>query len=693
MRSVAYRYLRLKAAEYGLFPDTKLGRLTLAFVVIDLFLVVLRRLLDLFQWSMPAGEALPPWIVFLTILVILFGTIVTLRWIRRYLLWRLRNRLIVTYMFIGLIPIVLLLSMVGLAGYLFAGQFGTYVVTAELRSETRALSSARHAVEHELKTDPSGVAAVVSSIEERFPLATIVAWNAGKPTVLHAPPASAEITMPAWVEPDHSFTGLALEKDQLSLRSFNRFGDTRAVVVSIPIDRAWLEQVASDLGRVSIYDIERSRNAPKQQGGVNITIKEDNGEQVAGEPKILLSGGALPPGRGRWDTASDFITPLRIDRWDDGKREYAYVRVRTRPSLLYAKLFASLGKDADAVMIALVGIAIFFGIIELFALFIGVGLTRSITRSVAALYRGTEHVNRGNFHYRIKVRGKDQLAELENSFNSMTANIEKLIAEQKEKERLQSELAIAQEVQDQLFPHQDIALSSLEVHGVCRAARMVSGDYYDFVPFGPHELGIAVGDISGKGISAALLMATVHSAVRAYELIEQNAAVAVAHGSAMTVEDGRFSPAETMSVLNRHLYRSTPAEKYATLFLGIFNGTTRTLTYANAGHLPPLIVGQDGDVRKLNVGGLVVGLFDNQAYDDQRIQLRPGDIFLAYSDGVTEPENEFGEFGEGRLLEIVREHRREPLAHISQAVTTAVQDWIGANEQPDDITVVLARVR
>ena len=148
-----------------------------------------------------------------------------------------------------------------------------------------------------------------------------------------------------------------------------------------------------------------------------------------------------------------------------------------------------------------------------------------------------------------------------------------------------------------------------------------------------------------------------------------------------------------LSLLNHQLYESTPAEKYATLFLGIYDGTRRTITYSNGGHLPPIVMSEDGSVRRLDRGGTVVGLFDNMSYEEGSLQLRRGEIFVAYSDGVTEPENDFGEFGEQRLIELLRENRELPLPRISEIVTAAVDDWIGANEQPDDITLVLARVR
>jgi len=316
-------------------------------------------------------------------------------------------------------------------------------------------------------------------------------------------------------------------------------------------------------------------------------------------------------------------------------------------------------------------------------------------------------VNRGDLTHRIEVKSKDQLASLETSFNSMTESLERLLREQKEKQRLESELAIAQEVQAQLFPRDPKTLESLELHGVCKPARTVSGDYYDFVSLGEEHLGIAVGDVSGKGISAALLMATIHSAVRVFELGAEPerrqlvVAGAAAIASAANTRAPRWSvaaeqtqsPADVLMLLNRHLYNSTAPEKYATLFLGIFDGITRKFIYSNGGHLPPFVIHDSGAARKLETGGLVVGLFPEIVLEEEEVSLSKGDMFVAFSDGVTEPENEFGEFGEERLLDLVRSNRHLSLERISEIVIAAVQDWIGDREQPDDVTLVLARVR
>ena len=389
--------------------------------------------------------------------------------------------------------------------------------------------------------------------------------------------------------------------------------------------------------------------------------------------------------------------------WDTGDTSSpAAIIVQTRVSKLYERLFGALGDFAPTVEFVLLFVAIIFGIIEIIALIISYRLTRTVTGAVAKLYEGTQHVNRGDFSHRIPVKSNDQVATLANSFNSMTASLEKLIEEQKQKQRLENELVIAQEVQAQLFPHEGVQLASLEVHGFFRPARTVSGDYYDFLTLDSDRLILAVGDISGKGISAALLMATIHSAVRALSMqdvpvLREPAAVGAALGSDVLVASGLrsldVSPGALLSLLNHQLYESTPPEKYATLFLGIYNGAERKLTYSNGGHLPPIIMSEDGSIRRLECGGTVVGLFDQRSYDEDSVELRRGEIFLAYTDGVTEPENDFGEFGEQRLIDLLRENRDLPLPRISEIVTAAVDDWIGANEQPDDVTLVLARAR
>ncbi len=719
-------YLRTRLTQLGWPPRTRVGRLAFFFLALDIVLFLAQKLVVLLKVS--SGASLTGWVNFLTSVAFTLVVWLAFRWLRDKLLWRLRNRLIVTYVFMGVIPIILLVTLALTAFYLFAGQFATYIVTSDLGSELKSIQAANTAIAHELAsrfqrdriTESLALEGLRKS-DKGWADRQVCVWLDGK-LLLNSSPHGHEYpapALPAFLK--MPFRDVVRDRDGLFLRAVDTVavadGKLR-VLSSEPLDQHLLEYLATNLGEVTLYGKGLTlRKVDPTQPGVHITtqsesdasirLRKSEGEYVLDTGKEPLvptyTAGTVPAPTRSGDRLVTFATSLFVVNWDTGDTNSpAAISVQTRISMLYNRLFAALGDFAPAIEFLLLFMAIAFAVIELVALIVGVGLTRTITRSVAKLYDATQHVNRGDLSHRIAVKSKDQLATLETSFNSMTASLEKLLAEQKEKQRLENELAIAQEVQAQLFPKEISQLESLEVHGFCRPARTVSGDYYDFLRLNSHKLTLAVGDISGKGISAALLMATIHSAVRAYSLETIPAAsvpiaVGAAAGSGVMLASGfqglDVSPSGMLSLLNHQLYESTPMEKYATLFLGVYDGRSRTITYSNGGHLPPIIISPDGSIHRLEAGGMVVGLFDNLSFDEGSVQLKPGDIFLAYSDGVTEPENDFGEFGERRLIELVRENQHLPLVRISDIVAAAVYDWIGANEQPDDITLVLARAR
>ncbi len=706
-----------------MLPRTRLARAACYLLGLDLLLFALQRLFGIFKVSY--GQALRGWVGILSVLAIVLLSLLAFRWLKTRLLWRLRNRLIVTYMFIGVIPVVLLMAMAFIIIYLFAGQFANFVVTSELDSRLRSLQSVNAAIAHELAAHlEQGQPAIAESLEglkrtdPDWVSRQICAWKNKAPlAVCGATAGKTPFALPNFLAP--GFGAIVRDQGQLYLRAGTEIGagtQRLSVVSSEALDRNLLERLARDLGEITLYAsrfgskgavIPAGGSAPlialdspdKQDITFGHGISEDSNRE---ELRPAFTAGTLSAAANSLDSEITFGTPLPVVDWATGQqiKTGALLRVQTRPSVLYTRLFAALGDFATGVEYTLLFAAVIFAIIELVALWVGTRLTRTVTGAVAQLYNATEHINRGDFSHRISVQSHDQLATLANSFNSMTASIENLIEEQKEKERLQNELTIAQEVQAQLFPQHISQLASLEVFGFCRPARTVSGDYYDFLTLNSDKLILAVGDVSGKGISAALLMATIHSAVRAYSLesmhsLREAVGAGAAAGSSVLLASGlngaEVSSGAMLSLLNHQLYQSTPAEKYATLFLGVYDGHQRKLTYSNGGHLPPIILGRDGSVRRLEQGGTVVGLFAHRTYQNAAVALRQGELFVAYSDGVTEPENDFGEFGEQRLIDLVWEHREQPLAKISEIVTAAVDDWIGANEQPDDITLVLAR--
>ncbi len=732
MVSVHPTQVRRFLVAHGFLPLSKLGRFTLYLLGVDLLLYMV----DSIQGKLRHTDA--TWFgglaSFLTFLAAVLLFVLFVRWFRRRLMWRLRNRLIVTYTFIGVIPVLLLLMMGAVITYLFIGQFATYVASSDLKAELKSLEAvnARLASEVALairsgRPISGQMISQSQAHEDMFPNNELTVWYGDKPYVLHtaveengakvtqrASSADTPVALPK--TPGDEFGSLTVDRGRLSLRAVRvlTVNNQRLVVISsVPLDNALLSKVANNLGVISLRPfVTRAKGLTGPSNSASITISGTDSDQVVDlRPEAGTSnpqnvnGGRLPPPANRFDREVSFPATASLLDWQTGSDAgNLFIVVTTRPSLLYQRLFLTVGDFARSVMVALAAIGIFFGLIELVALIIGVRLTRTITRSVAALYAATQHINRGDFTHRIKVKSEDQLASLEKSFNGMIESLQKLLREQKEKQRLENELSIAQEVQAQLFPRQSSELETLELYGVCKPARTVSGDYYDYVPLGPNRVAIAVGDISGKGISAALMMATIHSAVRAYSLERTPALAAASVGSGVHVTanydnssfgDGEvdISPAQLCAMLNRQVYHSTPPEKYATMFLGIYDGATRKFSYSNAGHLPPLLLSRTRSLRRLETGGSVIGLFDGLSYDEAEVQLQPGDTIVFYSDGVTEPENEFGEFGEERLAQIIEENFNASLPRISDQVLSAVTDWIGANEQPDDETLVLARVR
>jgi phosphoserine phosphatase RsbU/P len=678
-------------------------------LVLGIGLFILEMLLKLVAPS--TADALSGWVKFLLIDAIFLFSILGFRWLKRKILWRLRNRLIVTYVFIGVIPAVLLIAMSLITLYGFAGQFAIFVVTSEINSQLRRMEAVNAAVGSELAARlERGQAPVAESLgvmrkrDIAWRRRQLFVWEDGKFLPLGNESRTPAFSLPSFV--NNGLSEITRDNDGLHLRAATILPagpKTLTIITSEPFDREFVGRIAQDMGEITLSAAGLQQEGPAVAAGgmPTVTVKEGH-TPVPFQPVFTV--GTVPPPVNSIDREVGFFAPLTVLDWNTGQHSKvgAVLQVHTRPSVLYHHLFAALGDFVQAVEYILLTILIIFGVIELIALIIGTRMTRTVTGSVAQLYDATTHINRADFSHRIPVKSSDQLAQLSLAFNSMTESIEKLIEEQKEKQRLEGELAIAQEVQAQLFPRVISQLESLEVHGFCRPARTVSGDYYDFLAASSHKLILAVGDISGKGISAALLMATIHSAVRAYSIeslpqLQEPVLVGAVAGKgrmAAVWPDGiDLSPATLLGLLNHQLYESTPPEKYATLFLGIYDARRQRLTYSNGGHLPPLLIGSDGAVRRLEAGGTVVGLFDNMVYDEGSVEMHEGEIFLAYSDGVTEPENEFGEFGEARLLDLVSANRNLPLTQISQLVTTAVDDWIGDNEQPDDITIVLARAR
>jgi sigma-B regulation protein RsbU (phosphoserine phosphatase) len=611
-----------------------------------------------------------------------------LRYLSRHSLWSLRNRLLTVYGLIGILPIVLILVLVGLTAWALTSELAIFLARSEL---DRRLNSVRIAVET-LQHVPGperkyAAPNIVSVFRARFPGLELYTNDE---TGAHSYPAGIPPLNlpPGWSDA----TGL-LQRDgkfyEWSHISHN--GETFTAIA--PLTDAFIADLVPNLGQIVLSETPHGRgnsdvlaSGGRSKSAPNPDFEFKNGQWIDKKtgmrPQFAIrNAGRIPAPMNRLDLAVNWLAVFPHFDWSDPNVKHgAILSVRTRPSAVLSAIFTGPDQLRSLLVAAMVAVAVLFLLVEIVALVIGVSLSRRITRAINELYEGTRRVIYGDFRHRVSVRGDDQLAELTTSFNQMTGNVERLLSIEKEKERLQAELEIAREVQTQLYPRIAPPACGLKLTVHCEPARMVSGDYYDYETVEASKLAFAIGDVAGKGISAALLMATVQAALRA---------------QISTGGDGDtprpLAAARLVSELNRQLYAHTAPEKYATFFFAMYDDSTGTLTYTNAGHLPPVLI-RDGNATTLDINGTVVGAFPFSLYDESRVELKTGDLLVCYTDGITEPENAYGEmFGEERLIDLVKRCAHEDDQLIITKVIEAVRHWHSAAELPDDMTLLIAR--
>ena len=625
-----------------------------------LFTILALFLLDAF--CALAGLSLPALILTAALTIYAFVYLTRLILHRSRLIWRLRDRLIVTYLFMGAVPILLILALAYSGAYIVVGQVAAYLVSSELTRRALMLENpARVLAQSTPGERPEILKEMAPLLKGRAPDFRVLVT--GDQDFRYPPDTRIEPPPPGW----QSYTGTLYKDGAFYSLALCRNGPITAVVLA-PLHPSVLQSLVPGIGNVALI-ANKTPNVQKDDARV-------------------VSGDDVPPAYSSLDFENVWENTLNLAYWNEPNSNHpAELTVLTRPSAVLTAVFGDRVDFAQDALQIFILFACLLAIFQLVSIVIGVSMVRAITVAVAGLYNGTLSVARGDFTYRIPVKGRDQLASLGTSFNEMSQQLEKLVVVAKEKERLQSELAIASEVQNQLFPRSIPAMRTIQLTGSCEPARSVSGDYYDYIGLPNGNLAIAVGDVAGKGISAALLMASIQSIVRTQ--LAQGVPMAAAVGNGRP--SYAYSTSSMVAQLNRQLYESTAPEKYATFFFGIYDENTRILTYTNAGHLSPLLI-CGGKVSSLEVTGTVVGLFPKLTYEEQSVRICANDLLIAYTDGITEPENAYGEeFGVDRLAEnVLRNQNAEP-SEIVAKVMEAVKHWSGAPELPDDMTVVIAR--
>ena len=492
------------------------------------------------------------------------------RLMRARLLWRVRRKLILSYILVGAVPFLLLVAFSLLGFLLVFFDISAYLVQNRLNGLTeQANNLARTTLTEVDRTPFEGRPDVLSRrqsvLETRYPgIALAIVPTTGNPRCGLAPskdlPPNPSGSLPRWVS-CRGFAGMLLFKGSdpghlwLTARAAalpNRPNPDYAVLVDLPVDEKSaaesLQSAGIQLGNLSVVTGDNSA-APVQAA-------KDGEDSAGGPPRSLFNTATFLP----------------FTDWQRGLTGRAALAMNVRIGTLYAWLGGDQGRASDVtfsriLLFMLVGIGALLLVIEMVALGNGLALARSITDSVDELFVGTEHVKRGDFTHRIAERTDDQLGELASSFNEMTTSISGLLEERNEKRRLEEELRIARDIQMSLLPQGPLSVPGLSVAALCAPAREVGGDYYDFFPLGDGRIGLLIADVSGKGTSAALYMAELK-------------------GLMLSLSRIHTSPRALLIEADRIIAHHLDNRSFITMIYAVVDLTRRTLTCARAGHTP-----------------------------------------------------------------------------------------------------------
>ena len=612
---------------------------------------------------------------------------------KRRLLWRLRRRLILSYIFIGVVPALLIVAFFVLGAWTVTMNLSAYLFKDgydDIGDDARLIAQAAAA---EIGREPDGAAATIARVHRNASQAyrgmslAFVPLASGAPAPAQAGPwehTRAPAAIPQWLrgradgwqgtiaihppgEPDETLLVVRAAVPAVAVERRVGF-----VIADVPIDAPVLD-LLYDRTRVRAGAVRRSAAAGSDAATV---VRSINRPEEEGDGLALFSRS---------------VTFFDYHDWETSRAHRATVSMSFRLGDLYARLAraqpAQMGPltFGDAILLMLVFVAVLFLIIQIVALVMGLALARSITSSIHELSMGTDRVRQGDFTHRIRIQARDQLGELAGSFNQMTASIENLLLTAAEKKRLEEELRIARQIQMSLLPRGTLDIPGLAVTALCVPAREVGGDYYDFFRLPQNRLGILIADVSGKGTSAALYMAELK-------------------GLVLSLSQIYFSPRQLLIEVNRIISENLDSRSFITMTYAVLDLARGQMTYARAGHTPMIhfVAGQTpaAAARVLTPSGMVVGLrIDGAAekfealLEEDTIELGLGDVIVLYTDGITEAMNlESDLFGDARLGSIVEEHGHLESGELRERILREIEAFVGGADQHDDMTMILLKV-
>ncbi len=639
-------------------------------------------------------------------------------WAKRRLLWRVRRKLILSYVFVGVVPGLLVITFFLLAGLILAFNVSSYLVQSRIRSLTDQARFLAQTVQLEAQRVTTREALIEtlerreSSAETRYPFLSVTvvpvsgltckvepAIAARVPRTLpaelpmtagswgHLPPPT---TLPKWIGCD-GFSGLVAYNAPPNTTDVAQAEQTRLVMRAVA-----LPEVPNPTWAV-ILDMPMSKT-------IEARVKEETGIQMDEVTAILPNGVAPTLGRAieerqvsgddgpmlslkqaRWVVFLDHVD------WPTGEPETASVSILLNTLEIYDRISVVSPVRVGAltfgqVLLLVLGlVGGLFLIIQFVALVIGFVLARQITGAVHDLFTGTQHVRAGNFGHQIPVRARDQLGELAESFNLMTTEVTTLLGEMAEKGRLEQEMFAAREIQQKLLPTGPLRVTGLAVSAFCEPAREVAGDYYDFLPITDSMLGLLIADVAGKGLAAGLYMAQLKVIVQSLSRLHHE-------------------PKEFLAAVNKVVSANLDGKSFITMSYGVIDVERREMTFARAGHCPLIHVpaNQPPGMRKARMlvpDGLVVGLqiddgtMFESVLQEQTISLAPGDLVVWFTDGISETMNEaYDCFGEQRLAQVVEQYAHLPFDQLRSYILAELRAFAGGADQHDDMTMILMKI-
>ena len=673
---------------------TRSGRLFLGATAVRLVVLAIDRTVGAPRAIGVIGSIASIIIVVTALMFIVRGFIA----LRRQLLWRVRRKLIVSYVFIGLVPALLLLVFFLFGGQIIFTNVASYLFKSGYDGYLRSVQQIAQSAANDVARDPARVGEILESkvrnLASDYPGLSVAVVPVSSRSIVdasragawrHLDPPAAPLPLRFRTDP---FSGTILCRaedggDKLIMRAVafpDGGGGLFAAIVDLPLGQQLADRLKESTG-ITAADAAAD---PNNREVVPQPCLRDAEARPVGEPVV-----AMPF---RYDRSLAFLD--YVD-WQTGTVGRASIGLRVRLRELYAEIteaqsFPVGGSGIDfgqAMLIFVLVIAVLFFIIEVAALVMGLALARSITTAVHGLFTGTERVRQGDFTHRIAVTSRDQLGELADSFNQMSSSIEHLLQQAAEKRRLEEELRIAREIQMSLLPAGSLDIPGLRMTALCVPAREVGGDYYDYFKLSDRRVGLLIADVSGKGTSAALYMAELKGLLLSLSQIHQ-------------------SPRQLLIEVNRLLSNHLDTRSFITMTYAVIDLDTATMVFARAGHTPlvylpaPATTGARRHAQILTPDGMVLGLrvpniehlFPHHLHE-QSLQLAPGDVIVLYTDGISEAMNPEGDlFGEPRLSQIIEEHGHLDVTELRERVLREVEAFAGAADQNDDLTMILMKI-